>query len=138
MSGSWSPVVLDEFIPIDLEKTSLKIKTNSTAGSGEQIRVMVHPGIGSVGVMFIFPFKFFIGRCMDTWVTLPVQPPEEVLKTWTFRKTTTTLSIECNEVEVLHYQFSDSSNIRCVSSWGGDVVEKISFHITHDTASDSW
>ena len=67
-----------------------------------------------------------------------MQPPDEVKKTWTIRKTATTLSIECNGVEVLKYQFSDSDNSKCVPKWGGDVVEKIRFSNADDTASDSY
>ena len=44
--------------------------------------------------------------------------------------------IECNGVEVLNYQFSDSSETGCVTKWGRNVG-KIKFS-KHDTASDSY
>eukprot|EP00116_Pleurobrachia_bachei_P007230 sb/3467492/ len=75
--------------------------------------------------------------CTTSWPELPVQPPQEVDKIWTIRKTNTTLNIECNGVEVLNYQFSDSSLDDCVKQWGGDVVA-IEFSSYDDTASDSY
>ena len=104
------------------------------------IRVLTYTAdgsfIGAVRVMFTSPMVYFIAYCTDM-TDLPVQPPDEVDKIWTIRKTATILSIECNGVEVLNYQFSDSSDSRCVSQWGGYVEKKILFHLT-DTASDSY
>ena len=130
-------------ISFDLESSPLQIKTASTAGSGEQMGVRMYTEnktwIGGVLVQFSSSVKYHIGYCTSPyWITLPVQPPEEVDKTWTIRKTATTLSIECNGVEVLNYQFSDSSLGDCVSKWGGDVVDKILFGSSSDTASDSY
>ena len=81
--------------------------------------------------------EYAINSC-ENFIELPVQPPEEVDKIWTFKKTSTTLSIDCNGVEVLNYEFSNSSWTACVSTWGGDVVGKISFDSHSDTASDSY
>eukprot|EP00116_Pleurobrachia_bachei_P015522 sb/3475784/ len=91
--------------------------------------------IGGVGVKFTKPIQYVIGFCNTS--LLPVQPPEEVDKIWTIQKTATAVRIDCNGVEVLNYQFSDSSESSCVSRWGGDVVEKILFY-AYDTASDSY
>ena len=90
--------------------------------------------IGTLLVEFTSPFQYSITYCTG-WTSLPV--PEEVDKIWTIRKTATALSIECNGVELLSYQFSDSSYDSCVSKWGGDVVDKIWFGYT-DNASDSF
>ena len=129
-------------ISFDLESTPLQIKTDSITGSGEWIAVTAHTEdesyIGGVWVQFSSPVQYFIDYCTSPWTSLPVQPPDEEDKTWTIRKTATTLSIECNGVEVLNYQFSDSSNGNCVSKWGGDVVDKILFNSSYDTASDSY
>ena len=88
-------------------------------------------------VKFSSPVQFYISYCTD-WTSLPVQPPDVLDKTWTILKTTTTLNIKCNGVEVLNYQFSDSGESQCVSQWGGDVVDKIKFSYPYDTASDSY
>ena len=139
--SAWSPVILDTVIPFDLESTPLQIKTNSTVGSGDRIAVGTYTAdgsiIGRVGMLFTSPVKYGIGYC-TSWTTLPVQPPEEVEKTWTIQKTATILSMECNGVEVLNYQFSKSGESRCVPHWGGDVVEKIKFDSEYDTASDNY
>nr|AFK75430.1 putative secretory peptide-20 [Pleurobrachia bachei] len=142
-TAAWNPVVRDTFIPFDLESTPLQIKTDSTAGSEEQIWVRTYTAdgslVGGVGLKFTSSIQYAIGFCNNNlWVSLPVQPPEEVDKVWTIRKNTTAVSIECNGVEVLNYQLSESSDTRCVSTWGGDVVEKIMFHSSLDTASDSY
>eukprot|EP00116_Pleurobrachia_bachei_P012014 sb/3472276/ len=93
--------------------------------------------IGSVRVKFTSPIQYHIGSCStSSWTTLPVQPLDEVNKIWTIQKTTIAVSVDCNGVEVLNYQFSDSDESSCVSQWGGDV-EKIIFTST-DTASDSY
>eukprot|EP00116_Pleurobrachia_bachei_P007674 sb/3467936/ len=138
---AWSHVNRDTLIPYDLKRDPLQIKTDSAAGSKEEIVVRTYTGagikIGTVKVKFTSPFQYYIGWCNTSWPELPVQPPEEVDKVWKIRKNTTTLSIKCNGVEVLNYQFSDSSGTSCVSTWKKDVM-KIQFVLHHDTASDSY
>ena len=142
--SAWSPVERGIRIPFDLESTPLQIKTNSTADSGDKIRV----GIGTVDDNYLASLivhffkenkvKFKIGSCMQWYKFFPVQPPEEVDKTWRIRKNTTTLSIDCNGMELLNYQFSDSNESECVPKWGGDVVDWIQFSKDKDSASDTY
>ena len=87
-----------------------------------------------VTVKFLSPIKYKINHCAS-WTEFPVQPPDEEDKIWAIRKTNTTLSIECNGVRVLNYQFSDSSENECVPNWGGDFVDRIRI-ANDDTASD--
>ena len=143
--SAWNPVQLDLNIPFDLERSPLQIKTNSTKGSGDEIRVsMKNTGgkfIGAVAVRFHAPdIKFKISKCThnDDFVKFVTEPPEEVNKTWTIRKTNTRISIECNGV--LLRKFNLASKDQCVSTWGGDIVKKIAFTSTsgHDTASISY
>eukprot|EP00116_Pleurobrachia_bachei_P012508 sb/3472770/ len=142
---AWSPIVRDAFIPFDLESTPLQIKTDSTATISvdmEMIWVIAYTADGTklagVSIKFRSPMKYAIAACTgDIWPQFQVQPPEEVDKIWTIRKTNTTLSIECNGVELVYYQFSNRVDNRCVSKWGGDIVDKIQFQ-TGDTASDSY
>ena len=126
-------------IPWDLEGTPLQIKTDSTLGSDEWIRVGMYDKddtyISNVQVLFTSPIKYKIGYCTGTYMELPVQPPVEVDKIWTIIKTETAFIITCNDIEVLNYLFADSSQYDCVTKWGGDVAEKIRFGST-DTASD--
>ena len=136
--SGWIQVV--RLIPFDLESTPLQIKTNSIAGSWDRISVETYTAdgswIGQVMVQFTSPVTYYIGSCTGS-TSLPVQPPDVSDKTWKILKTNTALNIECNGVEVLNYQFSDSSWTSCVPQWGGDVVKKIKFS-SSDTASNSY
>eukprot|EP00116_Pleurobrachia_bachei_P003983 sb/3464245/ len=145
---TWSPVVRKTFIPFDLESTPLQIKTDSTIGNGDRIAVVTfkedESAMGELFMEFTEPMEYMIRYCMiedkmdrTKWLPLPAQPPGEMDKIWTIRKTPTDLSIECNGVELLNYQFSDSSYDSCVSTWGGDIVDKIMFGMA-DKASDSY
>ena len=134
-------------IPWDLERTSLQIKTNSALGSSDELYVdMLNKdgtSIGAVAVWFKYnstTVQYKLLHCTataenGTWTTLPVQPPVEVGKIWTISKTETALTIACNNVEVLYYQFKDSSDSNCVTKLGGDFVEQIKFP-SWDDASD--
>ena len=126
-------------IPWDLEGTPLQIKTDSTLGSDEYIVVMMYKKdssyIGSVQVKFSSTVQYYIGSCSTDLTDLPVQPPVEVDKIWTITKTETAIIITCNNVEVLNFLFANGSD-SCVPRWGGDVVEKIKFSSSWDTASD--
>ena len=128
---------------MDLEGTALQIKTDSTLGSGDELFPLMKDKDGNeiarLSVWFSSAIKYKIMYCTyinsNNWKDLPVQPPVEVEKVWIFTKTETALTISCNEVEVLNYQFADSSYDDCVPKWGGNVVEQISFY-SWDTASD--
>eukprot|EP00116_Pleurobrachia_bachei_P010453 sb/3470715/ len=139
-SEEWTAVNRDVILPWDLEETSLQIKTNSTLGSDDMIWVRMYDKDGGyisiVGVKFSSTMQYWIHACTSNYTHLPVQPPEEVDKIWEIEKTDTALIITCNDVEVLDYQFANSSDSRCVPKLDGDVVEQIEFSSTYDTASD--
>ena len=112
-------------------------------GSNDEIYVAMYDKdgtkIGNVAVYFD-TMRYKILHCTsttttNTWTDLPVQPPVEVEKIWTFTKTETAITISCNGVEVLDYQFADSPDSDCVTKLGGDVVEQIQFP-SWDEASD--
>eukprot|EP00116_Pleurobrachia_bachei_P009403 sb/3469665/ len=138
--SDWTAVEGGVKIPFDLEAIPLQIKTDSVFGSSEKIIVRMfgkyNSSIGGVRVKFSSTIKYFISECMTSYPDLPVQPPGEVDKIWTITKTETAIIITCNNVEVLHHLFTDSSNSNCVPRWGGDVVEEIEFSTGDDTASD--
>eukprot|EP00116_Pleurobrachia_bachei_P010086 sb/3470348/ len=137
LTADWTAVERGVNIPWDLEGTPLQIKTDSTLGSDNQIRVYIMlKSYGYVNVKFSSPImQYYISYCTSGWTNLPVQPPVEVDKIWTITKTETTLTITCNnvELEVLNYSVAGSN---CVLHWGGDVVEEIRFDETFDIASD--
>ena len=126
-------------IPWDLEGTPLQIKTDSVLGSGEKMRVNVYDKNGTfitgVGMRFSSTIQFAISHCTTGWTDLPEQPQADVDKIWTITKTETSIIISCYSVDVLNYQFADSSDSDCVAKWGGNVVDQIMFK-DDDTASD--
>ena len=149
VSVSWNQVTRSEIFSFDLENTPLQIKTDTLAGSEEKILFNTYTAdknykgyvggyVGSVEV-YIYknaPIRYYISTCTSL-TNFQVKPPEEADKIWTFRKNTTTLSIDCNGVEVLNYHFSDSKYTDCEYYWGGDIVERIKFSKS-DTASDGY
>eukprot|EP00116_Pleurobrachia_bachei_P006906 sb/3467168/ len=125
----------------DLEATHLQIKTNSTPGSNEVIKVPVHElgglFISRVVVLFSSPMQYKIPSCTSgsQYVDLPVQPHIEAETIWTITKTEAAITITCNDVEVLKYKFADSPFDSCVEKLGGNVVGQIKFAVD-DTASN--
>ena len=126
-------------MPFDLEGTPLQIKTDSAAGSDDEIRVYMHDLQGTFITQFRVHFstkmEYYVGSCMTYNTYFPTQPPDDVDKIWKFTKTSTAFIMSCNGVEVLNYVFSESSYGDCVQYWSRDV-EKIKFHANSDTASD--
>ena len=88
-----------------------------------------------MGVRFQSSIRYWINYCND-YDTLVLQLPVEADKIWTIIKTETALIITCNGVEVVNYLFADSSDERCVTRWGGDVVEIQFQGSDSDTASE--
>ena len=139
--SEWTAVQRGVKIPWHLEQVPLQIKTDSVVGSNDWIWMVMYnkdnSSIGGTGVKFSTPNMYYqINQCTSSNTDLPVQPPEkEEEKVWTFIKTETAIIITCNNVEMLNYVLSDSSDSRCVTQWGGDVVQQIMFH-SIDKASD--
>ena len=93
--------------------------------------------IGYLDVKFSPKMQYFLRYCTGGYKDLPVQPPVEVDKSWKITKAKNSLIITCNDVEVLNYQFADSSDSDCGKKWGGDVVEEILFVGGQGTGSDT-
>nr|AFK75457.1 putative secretory peptide-47 [Pleurobrachia bachei] len=140
LTADWTAVERDVYIPWDLEATPLQIETDSTLGSNEKTWVWLYNKdsgyIGTVAVTFSSPIQYYISYCTAKATDLPVQPPVEVDKIWTITKSETALIITCNDVEVLNYLFTDSSDKNCVPKYDGkNDVQQIKFS-SDDTASD--
>ena len=87
--------------------------------------------------MFFFATpQYYIVSCTSDYTDIPVDLPAAQDKIWTITKSATALTIECNDVVVVNYLYSDSSDDDCVTKLSQDV-EKIWFHST-DTASDEY
>ena len=76
-----------------------------------------------MGFQYESTIAYWIQPCTpgSSRTSLPVQPMGKGEKIWTFTKTETAMIITCNGVDVLNYQFSDSSETNCVPELGRDV-----------------
>ena len=141
-SDDWTAVKRKVHIPLDLETTPLEIKTNSTLGSGDRVRVgfftTQREGVGAVVIFFASTPQYILTNC-SSWTNFPSILPSEEDKIWriTLDKTAgIRLKIHCNGVEVLNFLISDNtcSDSRWRKYWSRDA-EKIYFSV-YDTASD--
>ena len=137
----WTAVQRDVKIPLDLERASLQINTDSTVGGNEQIKLQMWNKdsslISTLYVMFSSPMKYWIDNCHNDWQEMTATPGGGgyIYRIWTITKTEPALIITCNNVEVANYLFADSSNDDCVPKLAKDV-EQVSFDDPHDSASD--
>ena len=134
---------------MDLEKSSLEIKTDSEQGSTEKVIVKFYSsdekGAGGITLIFAQDMAYRIRRCMNDQVEFPIDVPTETNKVWRITLSrplgVRRVAIHCNEVEVLNLSLKAS---RCnqrdwMSYWERDVamIEFDSIHTgTQDTASD--
>ncbi|KAL5263950.1 hypothetical protein ACHWQZ_G005141 [Mnemiopsis leidyi] len=126
---------------VDLEKTPLEIKTNSTLESGDYVAVLFYNSqgedAGGVYIYFTSTPRYWLVRCSSN-TTFPSNLPAAVDKVWRISLNKTSgirLQIHCNDVEVLNTLLSDDT---CHSYWRkywSRDVEKIAFY-RGDTASD--
>ena len=129
---------LTKHIDWDLVKIPIQIKTSSTLGSGNLIGIDMYDGeddddyFGGIGVKFgNNRFKYWLDD-------FTVQPSNKVDKIWTFTITETAVIIDCNGVELLNYQFSDSSHSDTCKDWVERECKYIKFREDYNTASDSY
>ena len=128
------------YIEYDLEEHPLQIKTDSVVGSNEKVGVRLYTSeeayISRILLRFDATPKLYINRCTSGSITFPVDLPTGQNKIWTITKTTTALKIECNDVVVLDYLYTEFINSDCVAKFSKDV-EKIWF-TSSDDASDEY
>ena len=138
--SDWTDITRNVEIDYDLETHPLQIKTDSAAGSDEQVYVWHYTAagsyIGGIRLEFSNPPEYYINYCINYWTPFPVTLPVEQDKIWTITRTASALKVECNGVEVLNFLFSESTDSRCVTWWSWDVG-KIKFS-SFDTASDAY
>ena len=135
------------FIDFDLENSPLEIKTDSTLGSGEEIRIKF---IGDQGdedhaaglvIRFGTSISYRLWKCFKSETNnkdFPVVPPSKNDKIWKIKRISAErrLVIHCNEVEVLNVVLSEET---CDTSvWNTARWEKTATKIRFggsDTAS---
>eukprot|EP00116_Pleurobrachia_bachei_P007138 sb/3467400/ len=137
----------NEYIPWKWEEIPLQIKTDSVIGSKHRITIDMgrdYVEIEGITIKFSSPMKFWMAYCSTqsgsdgnvVFTDLPVQPPVEVNKIWTFTKTGSALIVTCNGVDVLNYKFASSKYSNCVPKWGGNTTDYIYFLESWNRASD--
>nr|AFK75436.1 putative secretory peptide-26 [Pleurobrachia bachei] len=146
LDDDWKELEFKTPIPWRWEEIPLQIKTDSVVGSGDGIGIdMRRPhAVSGISIKFSSPIKYWMAYCSTqsgsdgsaSYADLPVQPPDEVDKIWTFTKTDSALLITCNGVEVLNYEFAASGFSNCFPKWGGNTTESIEFYKSWNTASD--
>ena len=88
------------------------------------------------------PFGYRLYKCQDQAVDFDNEPQlSEDGSIWEISKSKESLTIRCNGMRLATYRFSSSLlNESCVTKWGGDVVDQVSFRTNvsynADTASD--
>ena len=137
-SGNWTEV----WPEIDLETIPLDIKTDSTIGSGDEVRVEFYTSgrddVGDVLIRFSSTPRYYIGYCRS-WTNVPVSLPTEVEKVWRItlnRNSGIRVLIHCNNVEVVNILMSSTCSWSSWSSYWSKTVEKFWFRPDFDTASD--
>jgi len=145
LDEGWVAVQRTATLYFNMEQYSLEIKTDSTLGSKDMVRVFFYTSqldVRSGGLFFDFSsspqYAFF--DCSSSRINLPTDLPTATDKVWRVTLTRTSgirLVVHCNEVEVVNTLMSDST---CRYSpwstrWSSREVAKIRFE-SSDTASD--
>ena len=116
---------MDVTIDYDIETFPLQILTETEISEGSLIfyKVNIHGENqdgetvgGGVWVLFSDPPRYKIGPCTP-YITFANIPAENT-RLWTIKKTTTSVALVCNGVDIFYHIFSESTWSRCVPKWG--------------------
>ena len=144
---SWRPVETGALVEYDLEEHPLQIRTDSVAGDNTLVDLTVYTSSATdkgeyfayIYVKFSDVLTYRIQPCVTDLTSFPTTPPSEQDKTWTITKSSTSIKIECNGMEVAKVVYSDYPE-DCATAWSNDV-SKIMFYpdgYDSDTASDEY
>ena len=134
-------------IDYDLENAPLYIKTDSEAGSGDLVSVYFlttlgeDQDVGGVSLIFKPNPKYLVDFCRTSLDKFSTDLPPETDKIWKIAlkrseaDAAITLTIHCNDVEVLNMPIDESCDIAEWSTYWSRDVEKIKFS-SDDIASD--
>ena len=114
-----------EKIAHDFQAAPLQIMTDAALGSGARIHMGLRlnaetnniTGTGGVKIKLSDPPKYFITFCSTDWTEFQTKCTQRI-KTWTITKTSSSVSIECNQWIVAAYQYSSSNRDSCRLHWG--------------------
>ena len=111
-------VKLDYRVP--LESNPLQVRTNSTKGSDDKIDIYF---AGTRTWIYFKDYSYFLSHCTSN--TASRRPklsnvPHGRDKIWTFTKSSTSLTISCNDIEVAKLVFEEVDKTKyrqCVNRW---------------------
>ena len=127
-------------IDFDLEETPLEIRTTSSPGSGDQVRVtfLTEDGdpSGNLRIKFDDPPSYFIRNCMDKKKEFDLPSSDDGEHIWRITKSDGRIIVHCDGEEVINVSFTDSTKAACRNMWSEDT-EAIEFP-AEDDASDGY
>ena len=137
-------MVRDKYIPADLETSYLHLRTNSTAGSGDETLIWYDDEewriAGGIDIWFTSPVKYLLVDC-QYYTSFPLPVPAEQYKHWVIEKRGYRTVILCNGQLVLDIKASsetcDNPKYRdtWATNWGREVTS-IKFPSRWDTATN--
>merc|ERR1712003_45808 len=127
-------------IEFDWEETPLEIRTTSSPGSGDQIRVRFltedRNQAGNLKIKFDNPPSYFIPGCMNSKKEFELPSSEDGEYIWRVTKADGRIIVHCNGEEVINVSYADSAKVACREMWSEDT-EAIEF-MEEDNASDGY
>ena len=131
----WKNVQRHQVIDFDLENTPLEIKTDSSTGSDDQMRVRFLNGddvwTGGVLIHFTDPMTYELTKCTEARQPLS-NVPSETEKVWTIYKESDGFKIKCNTVMVADIKIASCTDAEA-GLYDEDMV-KVRFRNTDDAA----
>ena len=126
----------------DLQTTPLKIETDSTVESWQNVHIDFFTSegdrVGGFDIKFYdHPIKWGLGRCITSWTPFSPELPSNVHKVWVLTKLTgPRVTVQCNGVTVVDVLMSDDTctDSRWKQYWVKDV--KLIEFSSQDKASD--
>ena len=122
MLSGWTPIQPEVKIAHNLETTPLQIKTDSTVGSEESVRLYFYTAagvfVGSISLFFSSPPRYYIGFCSTSWTDLSATLPSDVEKVWEITKLSgPRIKLTCIGVKIEDILLSDETCTDKRSSW---------------------
>ena len=129
---------MDKYIPHDLESNPLLLKTNSSVGSGDEIRVKLRaPGfnIMHVSISFTNPPKLYIQHCtrQEVELALPTGGHTEE-RIWRISKTDDSLVFTSSGYAVANITYADYGS-ECVGNWSTTNIVWLYFDSDYNNAT---
>ena len=139
----------DKYIPANLGTSFLKVRTNSSVGSGEKVVLRYYDKEGNYAAGFGIWFstsgtiKYAMLVCQKLYAPFPKSVPEEKRKEWIIEKRGYRTKVYCNGKQVLDVTASSEICNKPLEADNWDTLlgrdaSKLKFPSEVDTASDSF